>query len=81
MAVKHGKQQREDKKKINTFQIRHLRKILRLRLPHKISNEELYRRTKTTQVIDVKLINKWNWIGRVLRMKNNRIHIRNAPTH
>ena len=72
--MKHGKQWRETKGKlIDTFQNRCLRKILRVRWPQKVSNEELHQRTKTATASEMITLRKWKWIGHVLRMDNTRI--------
>ena len=62
-----------DKKKLDTFQNRCLRQMLRIRWPEKISNEELLRKTRTSKVSDKVANRKWGWIGHVLRMDNTRI--------
>ena len=62
-----------DKKKLDTFQNRCLRQILRVRWPEKISNEELRRKTKTSKISDIIAHRKWRWIGHVLRMDNTRL--------
>ena len=62
-----------DKKKLDTFQNRCLRQLLRVRWPDKISNEELHRRTRTTKVSEAIKERKWKWIGHVLRMDDSRI--------
>ena len=62
-----------DKKKLDTFQNRCLRQLLRVRWPEKISNEELHRRTRTIKVSETIKQRKWKWIGHVLRMDDSRI--------
>ena len=62
-----------DKKKLDTFQNRCLRQLLRVRWPEKISNEELHHRTRTTKVSEAIKQRKWKWIGHVLRMDDSRI--------
>lgn len=47
--------------------------MLRIRWPEKISNEEPLRRTGTSNVSDKIANRKWETIGHVLRMDNNRI--------
>lgn len=64
----------KDKKKLDTFQNRCLRQILRVRWPDKISNKELHRRTNTRNISSVIIERKWRWIGHILRFNNcNRI--------
>lgn len=62
-----------DKKKLDAFQTRCLSEMLRIRWPEKISNEEPLRRTGTSNVSDKIANRKWETIGHVLRMDNNRI--------
>ncbi|KAK3084362.1 hypothetical protein FSP39_012217 [Pinctada imbricata] len=62
-----------DKKKLDTFQNRCLRQLLRVRWPDKISKEELHRRTRTTNVSETVKHRKWKWVGHVLRMNDTRI--------
>ena len=44
-----------------------LRRILRIRWPERISNNELWRRTKQIPITDVVRQRKWRWIGHILR--------------
>ena len=67
------KTRERDKKKLDTFQNRCLRQLLRVRWPEKISNEELHRRTRTIKVSETITRRKWKWIGHVLRMDDSRI--------
>ena len=54
-------------KKIQTFFNACLRRILNIRWPERISNEDLWRRTKQ-QPMDVQIRQrKWRWIGHTLR--------------
>ena len=62
-----------DKKKLDSFQNRCLRQLLRVRWPDKISNEELHRRTRTTKVSEAIKERKWKWIGHMIRMDDSRI--------
>ncbi|XP_063408979.1 uncharacterized protein LOC134692458 [Mytilus trossulus] len=60
-------------KSIQTFVNKRLRNILNIRWPNKISNNELWRRTKqqpTTQTIRAR---KWKWIRHTLRKKDTHI--------
>ncbi|XP_062611961.1 uncharacterized protein LOC134273759 [Saccostrea cucullata] len=54
--------------KLDTFQTRCLRRILRIFWPNTISNEELYKKTNTTPLSQVIKRRKWLWIGHVRRM-------------
>ena len=63
-----------DKKKLDTFQNRCLRNILRVRWPEKISNEELHVRARAKNISTIVMSRKWKWIGHILRFNNsNRI--------
>jgi hypothetical protein len=48
-------------------------KILRIRWPDTISNEELHGRAETTKAMEVIIQKRWSWIGYALRMDKNRI--------
>ena len=63
----------QDKKKLNTFQTRCLRQILKIRWPNTISNENLLLRAGTKKVSDNIMERRWRWLGHVLRMDTNRI--------
>ena len=54
-------------KKIQVFINTCLRKILKIRWPDKISNEELWRRTNQQPVEEDILQRRWRWIGHTLR--------------
>ena len=55
--------------KLDVFQGKCLRRILRIFWPNKITNEELHRRTNTTPLSIVVKKRRWRWIGHVLRME------------
>ena len=63
----------QDKKKLNTFQNRCLRQILKIRWPNTISNENLHIRAGTKKLSDDVIERRWRWIGHVLRMDANSI--------
>ena len=69
--------------KLDTFQTRCLRRILKIYWPNTISNEELYRRTNTTPLsLEIKK-RRWSWIGHILRMHPDaipRVALRWTPT-
>ncbi|KAL3866766.1 hypothetical protein ACJMK2_044042 [Sinanodonta woodiana] len=54
-------------KKIQVFTNTCLRKILKIRWPERISNDELWQRTKQQPVKDDILQRRWRWIGHTLR--------------
>ena len=53
--------------RIQVFVNRCLRRILKIRWPEKIRNEELWRRTNCEQMKAVIKRRKWNWIGHTVR--------------
>ena len=66
------KMNESDRKRLDTFQNMCLRKILKIRWPEKITNEELHSRTKTDNISNIICRRRWNWIGHVLRMDNTK---------
>ena len=48
-------------------------KILRIRWPDTISNEELHGRAETTKAMEVIIQTRWSWISHALRMDKSRI--------
>lgn len=61
-----------DMNKLDAFHRKCMRKIQRVFWPNQISNEELYRRSNTLP-LSVKIrIQRWRWIGHVLRRGGNR---------
>ncbi|KAL6461214.1 hypothetical protein MHYP_G00311800 [Metynnis hypsauchen] len=54
-------------KKIQVFINTCLRKILKIRWPDKINNEELWQKIKQQPVDEVILHRRWQWIGHTLR--------------
>ena len=59
--------------KIDVFQTRCLRRILKIFWPRTISNEELYHRTNTAPLsVEIKR-RRWRWIGHINRMALNAI--------
>ena len=59
--------------RIDVFQTRCLRRILRIFWPRTISNAELYRRTNTRPLSTEIKERRWKWIGHVLRMQPDSI--------
>ena len=69
-----------DARKLDTFQFPCMRRIIKIRWPYVISNEDLMKRTETKRVsTEVKTARRWKWIGHVLRMERNS-HCRTALT-
>ena len=54
---------------LDTFQNRCLRRILGIRWPDVISNDELYRRAEVPPVSKKVKKRRWKWIGHVLRIQ------------
>ena len=59
-------------KKLEVFQRKCLRSILRIFWPNVISNDDLYLRTSFSPITEVIRQRRWRWIGHVLRMPNTR---------
>jgi len=57
--------------RLETFQRKCLRRILRIFWPMKVTNTELYCRTKTSPVGEMIKSRRWRWIGHVLRKPQN----------
>ena len=68
-----------DNRKLDTFQFRCLRRILKVRWPYVVSNEEILNRTKLKKISEEVKARRWKWIGHVLRMEDN-CHCRTAMT-
>ena len=65
--------------KIDSFYNGSLRKTCRFFWPEKISNEELYRKTKSQSVVlEIKRRRRLRWLGHVVRMDQNRIPYKTA---
>jgi len=60
-------------KKLQTFINKCLWKILNIRWPEVISNEELWERTQQSRIEENIKKRKWNWIGHMLRKPENNI--------
>ena len=60
-------------KKLQTFINKCLRKILNIRWPEVISNEELWERTQQSRIEESIKRRKWKWIGHTLRKPENNI--------
>ena len=57
--------------KIEVCQRNHLRIILRIKFPNKISNQELYKRTETSPLVQKIDNSRWKMFGNVLRQPEN----------
>ena len=68
-----------DARKLDTFQFTCMRRIIKIRWPYVISNEDLMKRTETKRVSTEVKTRPWKWIGHVLRMERNS-HCRTALT-
>ena len=60
-------------RKLQTFVNRCLRRIMNIRWPETITNEELWKRTKQTSIEGEIRKRKWGWIGHTLRKPANNI--------
>ena len=60
-----------DNKKLDTFHFTCLRRILQIRWPYIISNDELVSRTNSKRISQEVKERRWRWIGHVLRMKED----------
>ena len=67
------KMTRGDEKRLNTFLHKALRRILKIRWPMKVSNEEIRRRVSLATISEMVAHRRWRWIGHVLRRENNSI--------
>jgi len=68
--------------KLDVFQTRCLRRILRIFWPNTISNEELHKMTNTSPISQEIRKRRWRWTGHVLRMPQNanaRVALRWTP--
>ena len=68
-----------DATKLDTFQFTCIRKIIKIRWPYVISNEDLMKKTETKCISSKVKTRRWKWIGHVLRMERNS-HCRTALT-
>ena len=60
-----------DNKRLDTFQFKCLRRILKVRWPYVISNDDILKKTNMTRISDEVKGRRWKWIGHVLRMDDN----------
>ena len=56
---------------MDSFQFTCLRRILRIRWPQKICNEEIEKITRVNKISNELRRRRWNWIGHVLRKEQN----------
>ena len=54
--------------KLEVFQTRCLRRILKIFWPNTISNKELHKRTSTMPISEIGKHRRWTWVGHVARM-------------
>ena len=62
---------KRDEAKLDTFLHKCLRRILRIYLPMRVSNEEVRRRARTCTISEQIRRRRWCWIGHVLRMDHH----------
>ena len=60
-----------DEAKLDTFQHKCLRRLLKIYWPMPVSNEEVRRRANTETISELVRKRRWTWIGHVLRMDNS----------
>ena len=58
--------------KLNVFQNKCLRKILKVYWPMKISNEEIRERSSIRKIDEQVRTRRWKWLGHVLRMPSDK---------
>ena len=58
-------------KKLDRFQLTHLRRILRIWWPQRIRNDTISQLTGVKKISDEIRRRRWNWIGHVLRKERN----------
>ena len=56
-----------DNKRMDTFIFKCFRRILKIRWPYVISNDEILKRTKLRRISEEVKIRRWKWIGHVLK--------------
>ena len=59
-----------DKAKLDTFQHKCLRRLLKIYWPMHVPNEEVRRRANTETISELVRKRRWTWIGNALRMDN-----------
>ena len=59
-------------KQLRTVQQRHLRNILNIKWDDFVSNEEVLRRSNSTDIEVILAKNRLRWLGHIVRMDNNR---------
>ena len=60
-----------DNRRMDTFMFKCYRRILKIRWPYVISNDEILKRTKQRRISEEVKIRRWKWIGHVYRMKDD----------
>ena len=60
-----------DNKKLDTFLFKCLRRILRIRWPYVVSNNDLLKKTNMKRTSEEVKARRWKWIGHVLRMDDS----------
>ena len=61
-----------DNKKLDTSIFKCYRRILKIRWPYVISNDEILRLTKQDKISTEVKRRRWRWIGHVMRMNTNK---------
>ena len=69
---------KRDEDKLDSFQHKCLRKILKIYWPMKVTNEEVRKRTGSERLSTQIRTRRWTWIGHVLRMKPDSFNTKNC---
>ena len=57
------KMNESDNKKLDTFQFKCLQRILKIRWPYIVSNDDIFSRTKVKRISTEVKIRRWRWFG------------------
>ena len=60
-----------DEAKLDTFQHKCLRRLLKIYWPMRMSNEDVRKRANTETISELVRKRRWTWIGHELRMDNS----------
>ena len=60
-----------DSRKLDTFFVKCLRRILQIRWPYVVSNRDILAKTKLKTISTEVKLRRWKWVGHILRMDKN----------
>ncbi len=63
---------KKDDAKFDTFLFKCLRRILKIRWPYIVSNNDILKKTGEKRISEEVKIKRWRWIGHVLNMLNGK---------